>query len=88
MLIHGFADDNVTVAHTLRLSSALLTAGLAAHRAAAVRDHALAAAGRRGGEPDAAHGGSNQPGQADHSGSRQFLQQQRRKVRTERSASG
>jgi dipeptidyl-peptidase 4 len=27
MLIHGFADDNVTVAHTLRLSSALLTAG-------------------------------------------------------------
>jgi dipeptidyl-peptidase-4 len=27
MLIHGFADDNVVVAHTLRLSSALLAAG-------------------------------------------------------------
>lgn len=27
MLIHGFADDNVTVANTLRLSSALLAAG-------------------------------------------------------------
>jgi dipeptidyl-peptidase 4 len=27
MLIHGLADDNVTVAHTLRLSSALLAAG-------------------------------------------------------------
>ena len=27
MLVHGFADDNVTVAHTLRLSSALLSAG-------------------------------------------------------------
>jgi dipeptidyl-peptidase-4 len=27
MLIHGLADDNVVVAHTLRLSSALLTAG-------------------------------------------------------------
>ena len=27
MLIHGFADDNVTVAHTLRLSQALLAAG-------------------------------------------------------------
>jgi dipeptidyl-peptidase-4 len=27
MLIHGLADDNVVVAHTLRLSGALLTAG-------------------------------------------------------------
>ncbi|MEU9194397.1 S9 family peptidase [Streptomyces hundungensis] len=27
MVIHGMADDNVVVAHTLRLSSALLTAG-------------------------------------------------------------
>jgi dipeptidyl-peptidase-4 len=27
MLIHGFADDNVVVAHSLRLSSALLAAG-------------------------------------------------------------
>jgi dipeptidyl-peptidase-4 len=27
MLVHGFADDNVHVAHTLRLSSALLAAG-------------------------------------------------------------
>jgi dipeptidyl-peptidase-4 len=27
MIIHGLADDNVTVAHTLRLSSALLAAG-------------------------------------------------------------
>jgi dipeptidyl-peptidase-4 len=27
MLVHGLADDNVTVAHTLRLSSALLSAG-------------------------------------------------------------
>ena len=27
MLIHGLADDNVVVAHTLRLSSALLAAG-------------------------------------------------------------
>jgi dipeptidyl-peptidase-4 len=27
LLIHGLADDNVVVAHTLRLSSALLTAG-------------------------------------------------------------
>jgi dipeptidyl-peptidase 4 len=27
MLIHGFADDNVMVAHTLRLSAALLAAG-------------------------------------------------------------
>jgi dipeptidyl-peptidase-4 len=29
MLIHGLADDNVTVAHTLQLSSALLAAGCA-----------------------------------------------------------
>lgn len=29
MLVHGFADDNVVVAHTLRLSSALLAAGRA-----------------------------------------------------------
>ena len=29
MLIHGLADDNVVVAHTLRLSSALLAAGYA-----------------------------------------------------------
>jgi dipeptidyl-peptidase 4 len=28
MIIHGMADDNVVVAHTLRLSSALLAAGL------------------------------------------------------------
>lgn len=27
MLVHGLADDNVVVAHTLRLSSALLAAG-------------------------------------------------------------
>ena len=27
MLIHGLADDNVVVAHTLRLSGALLGAG-------------------------------------------------------------
>ena len=27
MLVHGLADDNVLVAHTLRLSSALLAAG-------------------------------------------------------------
>jgi dipeptidyl-peptidase-4 len=27
MIIHGMADDNVVVAHTLRLSSALLAAG-------------------------------------------------------------
>ena len=27
MLIHGLADDNVVVAHTLRLSRALLEAG-------------------------------------------------------------
>lgn len=27
MVIHGFADDNVVVAHSLRLSSALLAAG-------------------------------------------------------------
>lgn len=27
MLIHGFADDNVTIAHSLRLSSALMKAG-------------------------------------------------------------
>ena len=27
MLIHGLADDNVVVAHTLRLSAALLAAG-------------------------------------------------------------
>jgi dipeptidyl-peptidase-4 len=27
MLIHGLADDNVVVAHSLRLSSALLAAG-------------------------------------------------------------
>jgi dipeptidyl-peptidase 4 len=27
MLIHGLADDNVVVAHTLRLSTALLEAG-------------------------------------------------------------
>lgn len=27
MLIHGFADDNVTIAHSLRLSEALLAAG-------------------------------------------------------------
>lgn len=29
MLIHGFADDNVTIAHSLRLSSALTAAGRA-----------------------------------------------------------
>ena len=29
MLVHGFADDNVVVAHTLRLSNALLEAGRA-----------------------------------------------------------
>ncbi|MFI6641482.1 prolyl oligopeptidase family serine peptidase [Streptomyces sp. NPDC050504] len=29
MLVHGFADDNVVMAHTLRLSSALLAAGRA-----------------------------------------------------------
>jgi dipeptidyl-peptidase-4 len=29
MLVHGLADDNVVVAHTLRLSSALLAAGRA-----------------------------------------------------------
>lgn len=27
MLIHGFADDNVTIAHGLRLSQALMAAG-------------------------------------------------------------
>ncbi|MEY9486464.1 dipeptidyl aminopeptidase/acylaminoacyl peptidase [Streptomyces calvus] len=27
MIIHGLADDNVVVAHSLRLSSALLAAG-------------------------------------------------------------
>lgn len=27
MLIHGFADDNVTIAHSLRLSQALMAAG-------------------------------------------------------------
>lgn len=27
MIIHGFADDNVTIAHSLRLSQALMTAG-------------------------------------------------------------
>jgi dipeptidyl-peptidase 4 len=27
MLIHGLADDNVVVAHTLRMSSALLASG-------------------------------------------------------------
>ena len=27
MLIHGLVDDNVVVAHTLRMSSALLAAG-------------------------------------------------------------
>jgi dipeptidyl-peptidase-4 len=27
MIIHGFADDNVYAAHSLRLSSALLAAG-------------------------------------------------------------
>jgi dipeptidyl-peptidase-4 len=27
MLIHGLSDDNVVVAHTLRLSAALLAAG-------------------------------------------------------------
>jgi dipeptidyl-peptidase 4 len=27
LIIHGLADDNVVVAHTLRLSSALLAAG-------------------------------------------------------------
>jgi len=32
MLIHGLADDNVVVAHTLRLSAALLAAGYAHER--------------------------------------------------------
>ena len=27
MLIHGFADDNVTIAHSLRLSQALMATG-------------------------------------------------------------
>jgi dipeptidyl-peptidase-4 len=29
MIVHGLADDNVVMAHTLRLSSALLAAGRA-----------------------------------------------------------
>jgi dipeptidyl-peptidase-4 len=37
LLIHGLADDNVVVAHSLRLSSILLAAGRAARRAAVVQ---------------------------------------------------
>ena len=51
MLIHGLADDNVVVAHTLRLSGALLAAGVPAHGAAAVRHHPHGLAGGGGGEP-------------------------------------
>ena len=56
LLIHGLADDNVVVAHTLRLSSALLAAGTAAQRPAAVRKHAHGGAGNGDGEPAAAPG--------------------------------
>ena len=39
LLIHGLADDNVVVAHTLRLSSALLAAGRTASGPPPVRHH-------------------------------------------------
>ena len=51
MLIHGLADDNVVVAHTLRLSGALLDGRLPAHGAAAVRHHAHGVPGNGGREP-------------------------------------
>lgn len=46
LLIHGFGDDNVVIAHTLRLSAALLAAG---------RPHTvlpLSGATHMGGDPD------------------------------------
>ena len=56
LIIHGLADDNVFVAHSLRLSSALLAAGLPALGAAAVRCDAHDSAGGRRGKPAAAAG--------------------------------
>ena len=57
MLIHGLADDNVVVAHSLRLSSALLAAGRPHVVLPLVRGHAHGVAGRRRREPPAAPGG-------------------------------
>ena len=56
LIIHGLADDNVFVAHSLRLSSALLAAGVPALRAAAVRCDAHDSAGGRRGKPPATAG--------------------------------
>lgn len=51
MVVHGLADDNVVVAHALRLSSALLAARPPARGPAAVRGHAHHPAGTGRGEP-------------------------------------
>ncbi|WP_316311258.1 prolyl oligopeptidase family serine peptidase, partial [Clavibacter michiganensis] len=53
MVIHGLADDNVVVAHSLRLSSALLAAG----RAAGARAHRGDGVVGRGDELVVADGG-------------------------------
>ncbi len=55
LLIHGLADDNVVVAHTLRMSSALLAAA-GRTRAPAVRRHPHDAPGSGGREPAAVPG--------------------------------
>ena len=57
MLIHGLADDNVVVAHTLRLSSALLAAGRPHEMLPLSGRHAHDAAGADRGEPAAAPSG-------------------------------
>ncbi len=54
LLIHGLADDNVVVAHTLHLSSALLAAG---------RPHCCPAA-QRGHPHDPSGGGGREPVEA------------------------
>ncbi len=56
MIIHGLADDNVVVAHTLRLVGRAARRRAAASGAAAVRCDPYGLAGRSRGEPAAAPG--------------------------------
>ena len=57
MIIHGLADDNVVVAHSLRLSSALLSAGYPHTRAPLSGVTHLASQEEVAGEPAPAPGG-------------------------------
>ena len=62
MIIHGLADDNVVVAHSLRLSAALLAAGLPHSVLPLTGVTHMPAAGGGGGEPAAAAGRLPAPG--------------------------